>query len=309
MSRSRAYTFTINNPTEADLVALRTVDCKYIVYSDENGDTEGQPHYQCYIYFENAKSFSAFKKIFSRAHILESYGTAEQNRNYCLKIRPEDKGRYPEAIYEERGLLPMSQSDKGQAESDRWESYWEYAQSGQLEKIPAKERIRYYRTFDEIARNSLFKRSRVDTITVLRPWQQSLVASLAVDPDDRKVIWYVDAPGQCGKSKMARYLQKNHDALILHPAPYREMAYLLQPTSLVVIDVPRDFDMSIFPYTFLEHLKDNMVTSTKYQSLSKEMPLCHVVVMSNHRPKLSGLSLDRWDLRIIENGEVRSEVC
>ena len=225
------------------------------------------------------------------AHLEIRRGTHKEASDYCKK----------DGSFQEIGVLPMSQEDKGHASKDIWHECHSLAKQGKLDEIPSKYYIRYKRTFDEIAREARFKRSRTDLITVLRPWQQHLVDSLDVDPNDRTVIWYVDSKGNAGKSKMRDYLVAHKQALNLAPAPYIDMAYLIEPAPLVVVDIPRNYSLEYFPYHLLEEIKNGSVTSTKYQPLTKNIPKCHVLVFSNFHPNRQRLSEDRWDIRVIEN--------
>jgi len=84
--RSRAFCFTINNPTDDDAMRVRSMVEKavYIVVGNEVGES-GTPHYQGYVYYKNPKAFSALKKIIPRAHISIAKGTSLQNQEYCSK--------------------------------------------------------------------------------------------------------------------------------------------------------------------------------------------------------------------------------
>ena len=86
MSRSRAWCFTVNNPTEEDCNGLKDLQgvCTYMVVGKEVGQ-EGTPHFQGYVYFKEAKTFTSVKKKIPRAHIEVAKGNHEQNRSYCLK--------------------------------------------------------------------------------------------------------------------------------------------------------------------------------------------------------------------------------
>ena len=82
MSKSRAWCFTLNNPKGDETYALHAV---YTIVGDEVGDS-GTPHHQGYIYFENARTFTAIQKMLPKgAHIERALGNAEQNREYCSK--------------------------------------------------------------------------------------------------------------------------------------------------------------------------------------------------------------------------------
>lgn len=85
----------------------------------------------------------------------------------------------------------------------------------------------------------------------------------------------------------------------MHPAAEREMAYLLdRETSILLIDVPRSAS-EILPWSFIESCKDGYVTSTKYEPVVKVLEPCHVLVFTNVEPDLSKLSADRWDINRI----------
>lgn len=86
MSRSRSYCFTINNPIEQDEEDVKALGdiAHYIVVGREVGD-EGTPHFQGYVYFKEAKSFSSVKKKIPRAHIEVSKGSPTDNEVYCSK--------------------------------------------------------------------------------------------------------------------------------------------------------------------------------------------------------------------------------
>lgn len=86
MSRHRAYVFTINNPTEDDANNVRSlVDIsQYVIVGNEKGEN-GTEHYQGYVYFKEAKTFSSLKKKLPRAHIEAAVASPSKNEEYCSK--------------------------------------------------------------------------------------------------------------------------------------------------------------------------------------------------------------------------------
>lgn len=85
MSRSRSYCFTLNNYNDDDLVYLRELSCRYLIFGFEVGQ-QGTPHLQGYVYFDAGKSLSAAKKLISsRAHLETLRGTPLQAITYCKK--------------------------------------------------------------------------------------------------------------------------------------------------------------------------------------------------------------------------------
>lgn len=89
-SRARHWCFTLNNPTEQDLLMLSTISareraCTYMVYQLEEG-SNGTPHAQGYIEFNRAFRLGTVKRLISpRIHLERRMGTRDQAREYCMK--------------------------------------------------------------------------------------------------------------------------------------------------------------------------------------------------------------------------------
>lgn len=103
-SRSTNWCFTVNNPSEDEILLPQSWDpelYKYLVYQLETGEN-GTPHLQGYVSFVNQKRFSEFRKFFldERAHIAVAKGNAKQNRAYCTKSEGRLQGPW------EFGSLP-----------------------------------------------------------------------------------------------------------------------------------------------------------------------------------------------------------
>lgn len=85
-SRSRCWTLTVNNPTnaiKAQVDSLVSTSEKWIL-GNEVGDS-GTPHIQGYIRFKNQIRFSTLKKKVPTAHWEKAKGTPDQNFRYCSK--------------------------------------------------------------------------------------------------------------------------------------------------------------------------------------------------------------------------------
>lgn len=88
-TKSRHFTLTINNYTDADVQLLKTFPQKS-TFQAEVGE-QGTKHLQCVISFDNARSFSAVKKAFPRAHI-EVCKRLNSSIQYCMKDDTKDTG-------------------------------------------------------------------------------------------------------------------------------------------------------------------------------------------------------------------------
>lgn len=131
---SRGWCYTINNYTEEDRDALRSLKCVYNVFGYERGE-EGTPHFQGYVHFKDAKTMSAVKKMMPRAHLEPRKGTVDQAVDYCKK----------EGDYEEFGEKPMSQKEKGECNKKRWRQIIDKAQEGDEEWLKENEPDVYYK--------------------------------------------------------------------------------------------------------------------------------------------------------------------
>lgn len=86
-NRCRAWCFTLNNWTDAELSqcidTFTVLRGKWII-GDEVGEN-GTPHLQGYVFFPNQIEFSSLKKVNDRIHWEKAKGTKEQNIKYCSK--------------------------------------------------------------------------------------------------------------------------------------------------------------------------------------------------------------------------------
>lgn len=87
------------------LRAYAQSESRYMVWGYEICPDTGRPHLQGYVHWTNKRSLGAFSSTFGDCHVTAPNGTAKQNREYCLKIRPQDKK--PNEKWEEFGELPV----------------------------------------------------------------------------------------------------------------------------------------------------------------------------------------------------------
>lgn len=102
---SRRWVFTLNNYTDADILAIPTWEATYHVYGREVGES-GTPHLQGFVIFSKTKRFSAVKKIHGGCHWEVARGTSEQAAEYCKK----------DGNYVEFGTFPGSQGRRNDLE-------------------------------------------------------------------------------------------------------------------------------------------------------------------------------------------------
>jgi len=176
VSRVRNFVFTMNNYANTELVD--SIDCKYIVYGKEVGES-GTPHLQGFVCFKSQKTLSAVIKLMPGCHI-EVARTVAEAIEYCKK----------EGDFTERGVPPMDQKTKGEVGGEamkrKWEDIWEKAKTNRIEEIDAEERIRHYRTLRAIQKD-----------------YGARAADLEVESGYKGILWLYGLPG-CGKSRWVR---------------------------------------------------------------------------------------------------------
>jgi len=125
--RSRGWVFTINNYGPTDLARLKRLECKYIVYGFERGES-GTPHLQGFVSFHNQRPRRAVSADLGRAYCAPQRGTAEQAISYCKK----------DGDFIERGTPPKSQKQKGESGAAAWRNINEAAKAGNFAWIEDK---------------------------------------------------------------------------------------------------------------------------------------------------------------------------
>nr|WAE42387.1 MAG: replication associated protein [Cressdnaviricota sp.] len=126
MARSRNFCFTLNNYTNEQRESMCAIECVYLVIGQETGES-GTPHLQGYISFVNAKTLSALKKLQANCHWEIARGTPLEASAYCKK---------DDLDFFEKGVLPLSQVQKGDKEKERWTSAFAAVEANQLDLVP-----------------------------------------------------------------------------------------------------------------------------------------------------------------------------
>ena len=117
-TKVRGWCFTINNYTDEEFNKLQHVDCQYIVYGIEKGES-GTPHLQGYVHYKNQVRPSTVKAtIGTRAHIEARKGTVAEAVDYCKK----------DGTFFERGKIRIGNENK-------WKDIIELAKSCKLDII------------------------------------------------------------------------------------------------------------------------------------------------------------------------------
>lgn len=291
---AKRWCFTINNFTAAEQQAIldSSDNFDYLIVAREHGDS-GTPHLQGFLILQTKLRLANVKALpgFSRAHLEKAKGTPKQASDYCKK----------DGDFDEFGQLPDAQGKRTD-----FESLKEWIK----EQNPAP-------THREIAEEypSLWGRYKSACINFLdmfglkpnlvsgelREWQQELNTMIDGEANDRHVWFVIDKDGNKGKSWLTRYwFCKRDDMQKLSIGKRDDLAYAIDASKRIYIfDVPRG-QMEYLQYCVLEMLKDQMVFSPKYESMTKILSnKPHVIVFCNEDPDITKMSMDRYKLKYL----------
>lgn len=283
--RVRNACITFNNPTGA----LDTSDprIKYVVWQLEKVSC---PHYQIYVEFNTQVTGSQIVKIWPGCSFRdERFGTQAQCIAYCTKAESRVEGPWEFGEKSTQGarsdiaaVTDFIKSSSNPSFDDICDEFPEFV-------------IKYPNGIRTLLKSIAERRSNPMELT-LREWQAQLVTELDGPVNDRKIIWFHDAPGNSGKTMVARYLIRNKGAFYTRNGKSADIAHAYNGQRIVVIDYTRSTETHV-NYEILEALKDGVIWSPKYDSQTKVFECPHVVCMANFMPDLDKLSKDRWDIR------------
>lgn len=294
--QGKRWVFTLNNYEADDLLRLRELPVRYLVFGFENAPDTGTRHLQGFVIFDTNKRFNAAKEaIGTRAHLELAHGTSAQAAQYCKK----------EGNYEERGDIPNEQGKRND-----WERLREWID--ELGRKPTERELctqwphlvgRYGAGVDRVV-SAMCPPIVLTTSEPRAGWQARLDEILDGEPDARKVYFYVDINGNTGKSWFCQHMMstKPTQTQILRVGRRDDLAHSIDESKTIFLfDVPRQM-MKFFQYSVCEMLKDRMVYSPKYASKMKILPTVpHVVVFSNEPPDKNAMSRDRYAITHLLN--------
>lgn len=144
------------------------------------------------------------------------------------------------------------------------------------------------------------------------PHQLELIKEMEYPANDRTIIGYIGEKGSEGKSRLGRHLATKGDKKWIYVNMLKDVSSSMLLLLLAIhkgwtgygifVNVSRGDKISKEFFSILENLKDKQLQTLKFmpQSLKLKKPP-HIIVAMNFMPYTNGLSLDRWDLRIIQN--------
>lgn len=310
--QGKNWCFTLNNYTEEQLKDVREAykknGMRYLAFEKETGEVCKTPHLQGFMGFNTNQSLPAIKKMggwFAIAHLEIMHGSISQNEKYCSK----------EGSFEKYGEFPMSKKEQGKfghLAPDIWSHLTDDIKEGMnykdlAEKYPALHGLYpkgFREKFELFAPKPVFDITKV--YTRLFAWQTALLSIVEEKADKRHILWIWSKMGKVGKSDMVKHLYSTKGFEPLQNGKSCDVACAWKGGN-VVFDYSRSQqDSGFINYDVIEHIKNGMLFSSKYDSRMKHSenwePL-HVICMSNSPPDISKLSSDRWQIYEIQDNE------
>lgn len=292
---ARNWFYTLNNYTNDELALFQALPlgAKFHFFGKEVGKS-GTPHLQGVLGFEKRRSMVAVKKLLSSRLHLEPCRNVLQSIEYCSK--DADTFTY--------GTIPLSNPQGSRSDL---EIFKEAVLGGcyDLKKLRIDHSAvvaRYPRFCSDFVRDH--RPVKCPESHPLRSWQNSLEEDLKLPPDSRSIIFIVDIHGNSGKSWYCDYYHYRHPetSQVLNPGKKADMAFVLnEDIRVLFVDAPRSKQGDFIQYDFLEDVKNGRVFSGKYESCTKYLSNCHVVVMMNESPDMTKLSEDRYVIKEVTN--------
>lgn len=152
---------------------------------------------------------------------------------------------------------------------------------------------------------------RLLPISNFHRWQRQIWDHVDTQPDDRAVDWVWESKGNVGKSALAKRLMHDKHALIVS-GKGSDIMFMVKTfyennnncgPKIIIYDIPRS-NLQYVSWACLENLKNGLILSPKYESVSLLINPPHILCFANEPPDFSKLSTDRWRVSQIMDGEL-----
>jgi len=163
------WMMTFNNYTGLDHMAVcqfARSHCKYAVVAKEVGEVEKTPHLQCFFACKTPQRMSALRGLFKKAHWQACVAGGLRCAEYCKKgEQPKEEWNEMKSLgpnfgknasFEEFGTLPEFLKTRGKRarETANYDLAIEMALSNNINAIDSYTKLRFYRTFKEMAKDN-----------------------------------------------------------------------------------------------------------------------------------------------------------
>lgn len=145
-----------------------------------------------------------------------------------------------------------------------------------------------------------------ETIEIQEPygWQKDIIDIIEQKPDERTIHWFWEPEGGVGKSTLTKYLVVKKNALMVS-GNSKDMFHAITKNpsrrKIIIFDIPRS-NLEHINYPGIEHIKNGLIFSGKYDSCQTVFNKPHVIIFANEPPNLNKtLSKDKFNIINIRN--------
>lgn len=138
-------------------------------------------------------------------------------------------------------------------------------------------------------------------------WQLDLLEIISAEPDPRKIYWWWEPTGAVGKTTLAKHICLNDDSAIYVSGKAADIKCAVAgrveeglDTRTIIFDLARSQE-GFVSYQAIEEVKNGIFFSGKYESKMVMFEIPHVIVFANFGPEEYKLSVDRWELRVLNS--------
>lgn len=237
------------------------------------------------------------KRRFKVEHFQGAFECRPRKRFKQLQKMFNDK--YPELIFDGRDYLNRSQSSAadryGMKEDTRIEGPWYKGER-----------------FENIAKETVYK-----VELELRPWQNKTCGILDAGQDDRSIWWLWEPYGGLGKTTFQKWIYQNYKGVMISGGKAADMKNGVirykerngEYPKIVLVNIPKTFDIQYFSAAGVEEVKDMFFFSGKYGSKDECGEVCGrppiVLIFANREPPTWEMSHDRWKIRRLPDGKAK----
>jgi hypothetical protein len=175
-------------------------------------------------------------------------------------------------------------------------------------KGSAMEAARYCRKDGKFITNIKYKKEvKVLKDNLLNIWEKEILKIIKEEPDDRTIYWFKSKCG-AGKTTFCKYLCVKYGAIVLGGKSadmkngiitYKNQNEDMDP-EVILVNLPKTFDIGYLSYTGIEECKDMMFYSGKYEGGMVCGNCPHLIIFSNEMPDLDKVGVDRWKVYDID---------
>lgn len=163
--------------------------------------------------------------------------------------------------------------------------------------------------YEEIAKQTVYK-----VEIELRPWQKKVCEILDGPPDDRSIYWLWEPYGGLGKTTFLKWIYQNYKNVMVSGGKSHDMKNGVvryregngDYPKIVLINLPKTFNLDYFSATGVEEVKDMFFYSGKYGGKDEDGQVCgpppKVIIMANKYPPIDEMATDRWKIRRLPDG-------